>query len=276
MQKMAVLPNARLAQAFVDYAAAHKVAIELAPEADAQVALWLVDDSQAAWVEQELARFVAEPMHSRYQAASWQVAETRHARFHYPSAGLWQTVKDKSGPVTITVMIACAALFAMMILGGFEVVVRSLLFPADSEQRWQLWRLFSHALLHFSALHIVFNLLWWWVLGGRIEQRAGGSKLMQIFLFAALFSGLGQYWLEGPYFGGLSGVVYALLGYLWWLTWLAPERGLTIDKPYVVFMLAWLVIGFFQPLGMNIANMAHVFGLGVGCLLGLWDAKRAA
>ncbi|OOF11558.1 rhomboid family intramembrane serine protease GlpG, partial [Salinivibrio sp. PR919] len=190
--------------------------------------------------------------------------------------GLWQTVKDKSGPVTITVMIACAALFAMMILGGFEVVVRSLLFPADSEQRWQLWRLFSHALLHFSALHIVFNLLWWWVLGGRIEQRAGGSKLMQIFLFAALFSGLGQYWLEGPYFGGLSGVVYALLGYLWWLTWLAPERGLTIEKPYVVFMLAWLVIGFFQPLGMNIANMAHVFGLGVGCLLGLWDAKRAA
>ncbi|QIR04977.1 rhomboid family intramembrane serine protease GlpG [Salinivibrio costicola] len=276
MQKMAVLPNARLAQAFVDYAAAHKVAIELAPEADAQVALWLVDDSQAAWVEQELARFVAEPMHSRYQAASWQVAETRYARFHYPSAGLWQTVKDKSGPVTITVMIACAALFAMMILGGFEVVVRSLLFPADSEQRWQLWRLFSHALLHFSALHIVFNLLWWWVLGGRIEQRAGGSKLMQIFLFAALFSGLGQYWLEGPYFGGLSGVVYALLGYLWWLTWLAPERGLTIEKPYVVFMLAWLVIGFFQPLGMNIANMAHVFGLGVGCLLGLWDAKRAA
>jgi GlpG protein len=276
MQKMAVLPNARLAQAFVDYAAAHKVVIELAPEADAQVALWLVDDSQAAWVEQELARFVAEPMHSRYQAASWQVAETRHARFHYPSAGLWQTVKDKSGPVTITVMIACAALFAMMILGGFEVVVRSLLFPADSEQRWQLWRLFSHALLHFSALHIVFNLLWWWVLGGRIEQRAGGSKLMQIFLFAALFSGLGQYWLEGPYFGGLSGVVYALLGYLWWLTWLAPERGLTIEKPYVVFMLVWLVIGFFQPLGMNIANMAHVFGLGVGCLLGLWDAKRAA
>ncbi len=181
MQKLAVVPNARLAQAFIDYAAAHGVSLELAPEPDAHVAVWLINDDDKAWVDNELERFIADPTHSRYQAASWQVAETRQARFHYPSARLWQTVKEKSGPVTLGVMFICVALFTLMTLGGFDVVVRRLLFPADSSQQWQLWRLFSHALLHFSALHIIFNLLWWWVLGGRIERLGSSSKLVQIF-----------------------------------------------------------------------------------------------
>lgn len=138
---------------------------------------------------------------------------------------------------------------------------------------WQLWRFFSHALIHFSTLHVVFNCLWWWILGGQLERHSGSAKLLQVFLISALVSGFAQFWFHGPNFGGLSGVVYALLGYIWWMGWLAPNRGLSIPKPYVVFMLVWLVLGFADVLGMSVANMAHLFGLLSGCALGWVDAK---
>ena len=110
-------------------------------------------------------------------------------------------------------------------------------------------------------------------MGGQIERHSGSAKLVQIFLLSSLVSGFGQFWLDGPNFGGLSGVVYALLGYIWWMGWLAPQRGLVIARSYVVFMLVWLVIGFVEPMGMSIANMAHLFGLISGCVIALFDAK---
>ncbi len=69
--------------------------------------------------------------------------------------------------------------------------------------------------MHFSLMHILFNLLWWWYLGGAVEKRLGSGKLIVITLISALLSGYVQQKFSGPWFGGLSGVVYALMGYVW-------------------------------------------------------------
>nr|WP_284150315.1 rhomboid family intramembrane serine protease [Pasteurella multocida] len=42
----------------------------------------------------------------------------------------------------------------------------------------------------------------------------GTGKLFQLFLIAGLLSGFAQNIASGPYFFGLSGVVYAVLGYV--------------------------------------------------------------
>lgn len=34
-----------------------------------------------------------------------------------------------------------------------------------STLKFEFWRYFTHALMHFSLMHILFNLLWWWYLG---------------------------------------------------------------------------------------------------------------
>ncbi|WP_157618839.1 rhomboid family intramembrane serine protease, partial [Vibrio sp. HI00D65] len=83
---------------------------------------------------------------------------------------------------------------------------------------------------HFSIMHIAFNILWWWQLGGDIEKKLGGLKLLQIFAVSSALSGAGQYWVEGANFGGLSGVVYALVGYLWVVGTKAPQLGLDIPR----------------------------------------------
>jgi GlpG protein len=202
------------------------------------------------------------------------MAETRQNHFKYQSPSMLAMVKAKAGPITLLVMAVCVVIFALQQLGAGKAVFAALHFPAFSHQEWQLWRWFSHALLHFSVMHIAFNLLWWWQLGGDIEQKLGSGKLLQLFLVSAALSGAGQYWVEGANFGGLSGVVYALVGYLWVIGYKAPQLGLSMPKPVIGFMLVWLVLGFVQPF-MAIANTAHLAGLLAGVAIGLVDAGRA-
>lgn len=274
MQRLITLNNPRMAQAFIDYMASRGIDVQIMPEGEGQFTLWLMDEQHKAEAEAELKHFLHNPTDSKYQAASWAVADTRKAKFTYRSPSLMSFVRAKAGPLTLLIMLVCGVIFALQIFGLGRQIFDALHFPATAGEQWQLWRWFSHALLHFSVLHIVFNLLWWWQLGGDIEKRLGSLKLAQIFFISAALSGAGQYWVEGANFGGLSGVVYALVGYLWIIGWRAPKLGLSIPNPLIGFMLIWLVMGFVQPF-MAIANTAHLAGLAAGVLLGLNDARRA-
>lgn len=274
MHRLISLNNPRMAQAFIDYMASRKVDIQMMPEGEGQFALWLTDSQYQIEAEAELKQFLSNPNAKQYQAASWDMAESRKNHFKYQSPSMLAMIKAKAGPVTLLVMTICLVIFTLQQLGSGRGVFAALHFPAFSGQEWQLWRWMSHAVLHFSVMHIAFNLLWWWQLGGDIEQRLGSGKLLQLFVVSAALSGAGQYWVEGANFGGLSGVVYALVGYLWMLGYKAPHIGLSMPKPIIGFMLVWLVLGFVQPY-MAIANTAHLVGLLSGIAFGLADASRA-
>ncbi|MDG3086660.1 rhomboid family intramembrane serine protease GlpG [Vibrio hannami] len=272
MIRLIVLDNPRLAQAFIDYMASRNIQVDMMPEGGGSFALWLRKAEDQLETEAELKHFLANPNDRKYHAASWDMAETRKSKFKYHTPSMLEMVKAKAGPFTLLIMFTGIVVFALQQIGLGRQVFSYMHFPAVAEQHWQLWRWFSHALLHFSVMHIVFNMLWWWQLGGDIEQRLGSGKLLQIFAFSALLSGAGQFWVEGANFGGLSGVVYALLGYIWVLGTRVPEKGLILPKSIVGFMLVWLVLGYVQPY-MAIANTAHLVGLLSGVAFGFKDSR---
>lgn len=143
----------------------------------------------------------------------------------------------------------------------------------EALERGQYWRLLTPAFLHFGVFHIAFNGLWVWELGRRIEWIAGSSHLLKVILTTALFANIAQYWWSGPsLFGGLSGVVYGLLGYLWIRNKLLPHPVTRLPPGILGFMLFWLVIcmtGIVGALlGGGVANAAHTGGLIMGMLLG--------
>ena len=111
--------------------------------------------------------------------------------------------------------------------------------------------------------------MWWWQLGGAVEKALGKGVLLHLLLLSAMSSNVGQYLVSGANFGGLSGVVYGLVGFVWWMGWLAPEKGLFLSKPLVGFLLFWLLLGYADVLPINMANTAHLLGLISGCLLAL-------
>ncbi|MGF1904990.1 rhomboid family intramembrane serine protease GlpG [Aliivibrio salmonicida] len=273
MHRLIALSNPRAGQAFIDYMASRHIDLRMMPEGEGQFALWVVsDDTYLLEVESELQAFLKDPNATKYQSASWDMADTRTAQFSYSSPNIMNMVKAKAGVFTLFIMVSCIIIFALQQFGWNNSVFQLLHFPENQGQSIEIWRWFSHALLHFSATHIIFNLLWWWQLGGDIELRLGRTKLVQLFLFSALFSGLGQFWIDGANFGGLSGVVYALLGYSWFIGWLAPERGISVSKPIVGFMLIWIILGYVQPF-MAIANTAHLVGLITGCAFAAIDSQ---
>ena len=139
-----------------------------------------------------------------------------------------------------------------------------------------LWRLWTPALVHFSALHLVFNGLWLWEFGRRIEGQEGGGRLLEGFLLLAPASALAQYAVgDHPLFGGLSGVVYGLLGYLVVVQRLRPQRAYRLPPALPVLLiglLALMATGVTEPFGLAVANGAHLGGLVAG---GLWGFARA-
>lgn len=273
MIQLISMNNPRMGQAFIDYMAAKKVHIKMTSDGDGQFSLWLIDDSQFVFVDAELKDFLAHPDASKYQAASWEVGDASLVSFRYTSPNFLSYIHEHAGKVTLGVMIMAIIAYGLTLFGLQGAVFSFMHFPAESGQKWQVWRWFTHGLLHFSLLHIVFNLLWWWQLGGSIEKRLGSGVLASIFFISAAGSGLAQYSIEGANFGGLSGVVYALVGFLWMFGWQKPQVGLGIQKSILVFMLAWLILAFIQPF-YPIANSAHLAGLVIGMALGLYEARR--
>ncbi|MEM7195167.1 MAG: rhomboid family intramembrane serine protease [Pseudomonadota bacterium] len=135
----------------------------------------------------------------------------------------------------------------------------------------EVWRLVTPIFLHFGLFHVVFNLLWTWELGRLIEARQGSLWLGVVVLISAVVSNLTQFHVSGPVFGGMSGVVYALFGYVWVQGQFNRRFGVRLNPPIVYLMVGWFVIcwtGILEKLfGLQVANTAHTAGLGVGILL---------
>ncbi len=221
--------------------------------------------------KQEFEIFIKQPYHSKYQQAAWQHGQTTEVNVNQASllAHFKTNFLAHAGMVTLVVFALCWLIFIASSLGWEQSILNSLQFyPRVSVDALldNPLKLLGPAFIHYNLLHITFNTMWWWQLGGCIEKTLGRGVLVNLLLISAICSNLGQFIVSGPNFGGLSGVVYALVGFVWWYGYLVPERGVYLSKPIVGFMLFWLLLGFVDLLPINMANTAHLLGLLSGCL----------
>jgi GlpG protein len=118
-------------------------------------------------------------------------------------------------------------------------------------------------------------MLWLFQLGTTIETRRGTWPLLCLVLASAVISNLAQYYLTGlPNFGGMSGVVLALFGYVWMKGLYEPDQGLGLDQNTVLMMILYL--GVTMSLDLRMAHFAHLAGLGVGMIVALGPHLRAS
>ncbi|HEX8201447.1 MAG TPA: rhomboid family intramembrane serine protease [Isosphaeraceae bacterium] len=146
-------------------------------------------------------------------------------------------------------------------------------------RRGAVWRLVTPIFLHFGRIHLLFNMIMLVQLGSLVEWRWGTRRLAELVLATAIVSNLGQFLF--PYvftlgaglpgiapFGGMSGVLYGLFGYVWMKGRYDRGAGIVLHPNTVFSMVAWLFLCMTGALG-TIANTAHVVGLVVGMLFGL-------
>ncbi len=137
----------------------------------------------------------------------------------------------------------------------------------------EIWRVITPIFLHFGWLHILFNMLWLKDLGSIMEQTKGKGFFLIFVLMTGLLSNFGQYLVSTAPFGGMSGVVYALLGHLWMSKSFHPEYPYALPKRDVVLMIGWFIFCFTGLMG-PIANSAHGVGLGLGMLVGIFPLSQ--
>jgi len=130
----------------------------------------------------------------------------------------------------------------------------------------QLWRLITPIFIHSGLLHLAFNMMWLFQLGGMMERLEGKRTLLVMLLTLATLCNVAQYLVSGPLFGGMSGVIYGLLGYIWMMTRYS-SKSYNLQQQTVVFMVIWMVVCL-VGLVPNVANTQHVVGFVSGILFG--------
>jgi GlpG protein len=137
------------------------------------------------------------------------------------------------------------------------------------------WRVLTPIFLHFGLMHIAFNLLAFKDLGTAIEKLVGSWTLLALIWIVGIGSNLVQFHFgDTVVFGGMSGVVYGLLGYVWMKARFDPDSGFRLHQQTVVIMIGWFFLCAFGVIP-NVANWAHGAGLVIGVVWGFLSAMVA-
>lgn len=235
--------------------------------------LWLEHSEHAEPVLEALERFLAEP------GIRQAVEQQNHSPVFV--VGRWQP-SPRHAPLVLGIIVL-GVLMAWFTGLGSNQLTANLLIVDPRVYDWgtiasridalaatlvsgQIWRLFTPDFLHFSWTHIIFNSVMLWFLGSQIEWFDGRGRLVLLFIVTSLLSNGLQYIVSGPFFGGLSGVVYGILGYCWLSQRSVPR--FQFPPALVTFAVVWMVIGFTplpEMLGLGrMANEAHLGGFVAG------------
>jgi GlpG protein len=257
--------NPHAAQVFCDYLSSQKIVADWLPEGGMCLirvqGAQRVDEARVA-----LQQFLHNPNDPRFHQASWSHGQARAVHPTTASASWWPSLLARTGPLTVGLVVLSSVISLFSAFGDNEGVTYYLWFHLPSILHGQLHRLITPIFLHLSVIHLLFNMMWLWDLGGALEKRLGKIALLSLLAFVGVVSNLTQYLVSGPFFGGMSGVVYGLLGYLWLRGRRDPTFGVHLAPGTMVMMLIWLVLCFTGLMG-PVANAAHLSGLLLGLAL---------
>ena len=145
----------------------------------------------------------------------------------------------------------------------------------------ELWRLFTPALLHASVFHLFFNMIWLYVIGKQMEDKIKVPRFLIFVLITGVFTNTMQYLMTGCNFMGFSGILCAMIVFVWVRQSKAPWEGYQLLPSTMKFITGFIAIvalvgiaSFFLEVGgleswaAPIANTAHLTGALSGYILG--------
>jgi GlpG protein len=236
------------------------------------------DDSNLTVLSVEAEQYRRDPSAEKYAQASWQTGQTYslQGRFNslIPNLSQWKETLGKA-PVTWAIALVCVLVYLLSLSSHQLEVYLFTHFPEDSAQYADVWRFFSHAVVHLSFTHILFNLTYWLIFATMIEKNNGSAKVLMLFVSIALISGIVQNFFSGPAFFGLSGVVYGVLGYVYVMSRFDRRQRYRLPGGFIYMLLVGIAVGFIGPLvDLHFGNAAHISGLAVGILIALFDSQK--
>lgn len=289
MRRAKSLGDEALAERAVDHLLTCGVEAEYR-EGESSYDVWVHDEGQMELARRELERFLAAPDAAEFADVGRRAQATRDARNAELDSRRDRTINVRTErhrrltemPAFTSLLIAISVAIAVIsklgddhfpfldrlaFSGAHEVGHRIYFHGWNEILSGQIWRLVTPMFIHYGPLHLLFNMMWLKDLGGQIEREYGWGMLLGLVLATAVPAHLAEFWWSGPRFGGMSGVVYGLFGYIWSRSRNDPACRVDVDDGTAKFMLIWLVLCMTGAMG-SIANAAHLVGLLAGCVVG--------
>jgi GlpG protein len=297
MRRVGELPSEAEAQTFHDALTAR--GIENTPEAEdgGGFSIWVHDDDQITEAARLFGLFRISPDAPEFRGATAKAAairanlvkserSRRSAVVDEARIGYERNFLSQGWAAILLVVLSVAATFYTDFFANVKAAQQlqisqmpyirelpdggSLFLP--EVKSGEVWRLITPIFIHGSLMHILFNMMWLVQLGRFIESRFGAAKLLALVMVIGVGSNLVEYLWSTPRFGGMSGVVYGLFGFLWMKGKFDRSQNWQLPTQTVQVILLWMVLCFTGMLG-PIANGAHVGGLVIGVLLGISSAR---
>jgi GlpG protein len=266
------------------------------PDRDGTWAVWIHSEEELERAKGMLADFREHPADPKFQDAAPAARKLREQK-EKELAAQEKRLKDRrylfrpltgysAGPVTLVLIFASILgyllwfenspfLLKLLISERVEYFsgLQRLTEGLFEVKHGEIWRLITPIFIHFGLMHIFFNMLWLLDLGSMIEARQSSWMLAILVLAIAVVSNVAQYAVGVTGFGGMSGVVYGLLGYVWIRGKFDPGSGLFVHPTNVTLMIIWFFICYTGQMG-DIANTAHAAGLLMGMAWGYLSSLR--
>jgi len=297
MRQIGTVADEQAARKFADYLRTKGIFVSIEPDRAGSM-IWVHDEDHLEAARREYAEFSASPDAPVYREAGREadrlrieeVRRVREARKNLVNVGQrWRAPSTARYPITLLLTAISVGIAIWSHLGSdTSVVTRFTIVPYEREgnliyyaplsSMWYMepWRLVTPIFIHFGFLHILFDMLMLLQLGQIVEMVRGSWRYALFVLLIAISSNVAQYvapasWGGGPTFGGMSGVVYGLFGYLWMKSRYEPGCGFVMPQNAVVWMIGWFVMCVVGIIP-HVANVVHGVGLLVGMILGRWSS----
>jgi len=153
--------------------------------------------------------------------------------------------------------------------------IKMLLFSSSLQSLFdshQYWRLITPVFIHYTLIHLLSNLFLFWYFAKSINQYSRTVFLL-LFLLSAVISNTAEFILVDEKFGGISGVNFALFGFIFIYQQLKPNGSLFINLEFSIAVFAFLLLSATDWIG-DYSFVSHLSGLFTGFTLGFAFAQR--
>lgn len=290
MRELVRYPEPQLAARLGDVLLAEGIDTTINSARDGQTVVWVRDELHLARARTVLQEFQSQPDAPRFIEAS-RVARERRSQQRKSEASRPPLIRARDhflrpggtsglSPLAAALILMSVVVAVITQLGEREDMVRLFSYAScrsegqylicDSTAAFlagQFYRVLTPIFIHYGAAHLLFNMWWLKDLGTMIERRQSAWFLALLVAVIAAGSNTAQYWVSGPSFGGMSGVVYGLFGYIWMRGRFDPASGYALSQRDIIWMMLWLLACYTGMVG-PVANTAHTVGLAVGALWG--------
>jgi GlpG protein len=285
MRLIGHLKNEASARTFGGYLSSLEIRNMVEPDSEGW-AVWIYSEDQIQKGSQALTAYLQNPADRNFQNAAETAAaseqrqrreETAFAKRVRTADQIWK--RSDTAPLTLFLIGASVVITLFAGLNPSLANVRWLLISEGAPgflpevRSGEIWRLITPIFIHFGPTHLLFNMLVLYDLGRLIEMAQGTKRLALLVVVIGVGSNLGQYIIGGFSFGGMSGVLYGMVGYIWLRSQCDPASGLMLSPMTLGVMLVWFFLCLYGIIP-GVANGTHTVGLVMGIIWGAFPMVK--